>query len=70
MGTDDKKIRNFESIQHFLFPDKDHKKLLKTTKASFVSQTLFQSQLGHMISFEVSVKKKSFLYPMIKTLRK
>ena len=59
MGTDDKKIRNFESIQHFLFPDKDHKKLLKTTKASFVSQTLFQSQLGHMIPFELSVKKKN-----------
>ena len=49
MGTDDKKIRNFESIQHFLFPDKDHKKLLKTNKAWFVSQTLFQSQMGHMM---------------------
>ena len=39
----------------------------------FVSQTLFQSQIGNMTddfwkSFELSVKI-TFLYPMIKTLR-
>ena len=62
MGTDDKKIRNFETIQHFLFPDKDHKKLLKTNKAWFVifclPDTFFQSQMGHMMRnhrFELSV---------------
>ena len=52
MGTDDKKIRNFETIQHFLFPDKDHKKLLKLNQTEnglfCLSDTFSKSNLGDM----------------------